>query len=163
MGGVVVVKVRHKEQPRELLALGGCLSGPMAVMCPQLPRSLMCPLCTTASFVMGKKKRTHTRWNKEQERAAARSAVIEAWLRHRAAFRIFQKKVSSNGVRLWINERQAAPRRRSIRQSPRTTLRRARRVKSNGAWMPTAIHGRSRRGCTYVFFCGKCGGRTATA
>ena len=77
----------------------------MDVMCPPLPRSLMCPLCTTASFVMGKKKRTHT-WSehKEQQRAAACSAVIEARLRHRVAFRTCQKEVAPNGVRLWISE-----------------------------------------------------------
>ena len=60
MGGVAVVKVRHKEQTRELLAMGGCLSGLVAVMCPTLRRSVMFPLCTTASFVMEKKKRTYT-------------------------------------------------------------------------------------------------------
>ena len=34
VGGLIVVKVRHKEQARELLAVVGCLCGPMAVMCP---------------------------------------------------------------------------------------------------------------------------------
>ena len=102
---VLVVKVRHKEQMRELLVVGGCLSGPMAVMCPPLPRSLMCPLCTTGSFVMRKKKRTQTRSeHKEQERAAAHSAVIEARRRHRVAFRTSQKEVAPNGVRRWISE-----------------------------------------------------------
>ena len=106
MGGLVVVKVRHKEQTRELLAVGGCSFGPMAVMCPPFPRSLMCPLCTTASFVTGKKKkRTHTRSeHKEQEPATSRSAVIEALLRHRVAFRTCQKEVAPNGVRLCISE-----------------------------------------------------------
>ena len=158
---VVVVKVRHKEQTRELLAVGGCLSGPMAVMCHPLPRSLMCPLCTTTSFVLGKKKRTHTRSeHKEQERAAARSAVIEARLRQGVAFRTCQKEVAPNGVRVWISE---PPRRHSMCQLPRTTLRHAPTVKPITAWMPTAIHGISRRGCTYVIFCGKFGGPTATA
>ena len=54
---------------------------------------------------MGKKKRTHTRSeHKEQERAAARSAVIEDRLRHRVAFRTYQKEVAPNGARLWISE-----------------------------------------------------------
>ena len=98
-------KVRHKEQTREVLAVGACLSGPMAVMCRPLPRSLMCSLCTTALFVMGKKKRTHARSeHKEQARAAARSAVIEARLRHRLAFRTCQKEVAPNWARLWISE-----------------------------------------------------------
>ena len=61
MGLVVVVKVRDKEQTTESLAVRACLSGLMAVMCLSLPRSQMCPLCTTASLVMGKKKRSHSR------------------------------------------------------------------------------------------------------
>ena len=156
--------MRHKEQPRELLALGRCLSGPMAVMCPALPRSLMCPLCTTASFVMGKKKSTHTRSeHKEQERAAARSAVIEAWLRHRAAFRIFQKEVASNGVRLWISEppscAEAAeyPSVAANDIATRTNSEVQRCLDANGhPWRkPSGMH--------LCNFCGKCGGRTATA
>ena len=54
---------------------------------------------------MGKKKRIHARSEqKEQEREAARSAVIEARLRHRVAFRACQKEVAPSGVRLWISE-----------------------------------------------------------
>ena len=54
---------------------------------------------------MGKKKRIHTRSeHKEHERAAARSAVIEARLRHRVAFRTCQKEVAPNRVRPWISE-----------------------------------------------------------
>ena len=53
---------------------------------------------------MGKKKRTHTRSeHKEQERAAARSAVIEARLRHHVAFGTCQKEVAPKGVRLCIS------------------------------------------------------------
>ena len=54
---------------------------------------------------MGKEKRIHTRSeHKEQERAAARNAVIEARLRHRVAFCTCQKEVAPNRVRLWITE-----------------------------------------------------------
>ena len=45
VGGLVVVKVRCKERTRELLAVVGCLSGPMAVMCPALPHSLHSFVC----------------------------------------------------------------------------------------------------------------------
>ena len=87
-------------------ALSGhmCACVTMAVMCLPLPHSLMCYLCTTASLVMGKKKRTHTRSeHKEQERAAARIAVSEARLRRRVAFRTCQKEVAPNKARLWIS------------------------------------------------------------
>ena len=54
---------------------------------------------------MGKKKTIHT-WSehKEQEQAAARSAMIESRLRLRVAFRTCQKEVAPNRVRLWISE-----------------------------------------------------------
>ena len=54
---------------------------------------------------MGKTKRIHTRSeHKEQERVAARSAVIEARPRHLVAFRTCLKEVAPNVARLWISE-----------------------------------------------------------
>ena len=124
-------------------------------MCPPSPHSLH-------SFVSHgeEEENPHTVEHKEQERATARSAVIEAWLRHRVAFLTCQKEVAPNGVRLWTSEppsRADAAEYLSVAAydiATRTNGEAHQRLNANGHPWDSQ---RSRRGCTYVRFCGKSG------
>ena len=70
MGGLVVVKVRRKDQTRELLAVLGCLSGPMAVMCPALPHSLHSFVCHGEKEENPHAVRART-WSRNEQQPAA--------------------------------------------------------------------------------------------
>ena len=71
----------------------------MAVMCPPLPHSLHSFVCHGEE-----EENPHTVGAQGAGTSSARSAVIEARLRHRVAFRTCPKEVAPNGVRLRISE-----------------------------------------------------------